>query len=220
MKSFFITATDTDAGKTMIATALVSALSKKHKVCVFKPVSAGCTDIDGTLVNDDAAQLLAKSNGGQTIDQVNPIAFLPPIAPHIAAQQTNSTISISQIDDIFADIEKLKADYCIVEGAGGWRLPLGNGGYLSEFPRQRNMPVILVVGMKLGCLNHAVLSFESIVNDGLNVVGWIANAPEPMDYLDENIEYLRKNLDTCFLGVVGNVSSAEQAAIALNIDSL
>lgn len=197
MLKIFITATDTDAGKTYVAQALVQALlsaskvnNTNNKVAVYKPISAGCDLVNNILVNEDAKLLLAQSNCGQTIQQVNPIAFQKPIAPHIAAAQENTEITLNEIENGYKKIIELNADVLICEGAGGWRLPLGNGKFLSEFVQATKQQVILVVNMKLGCLNHAVLTYESIIADGLQCIGWVANNQENMPYLAENLTEL------------------------------
>jgi len=191
MLKIFITATDTDAGKTYAAQALVHAfVSQNKKVAVYKPISAGCERIKNVLVNEDALLLLKQSNCQQTISQVNPIAFEPPIAPHIAAAQLQQVISLTDIQQGYEEIAALATDVLVCEGAGGWRLPLGQGQFLSEFVQASKQDVVLVVNMKLGCLNHAVLTYQSIIADGLNCLGWIANCPENMPYLAENINEL------------------------------
>lgn len=196
MLKLFITATDTDAGKTYVAQALVQAFianniaNKNSKVAVYKPISAGCDLVNNVLINEDAKLLLAQSNCGQTIQQVNPIAFQPAIAPHIAAAQENTKITLAEIAQGYKKVTELNPDVLICEGAGGWRLPLGNGKFLSQFVQATKQKVILVVNMKLGCLNHAVLSYETIIADGLKCVGWIANNQENMPYLAENLAEL------------------------------
>jgi dethiobiotin synthetase len=191
MLKLFVTATDTDAGKTYVAQALVNALvANNKKVAVYKPISAGCERINHQLVNSDALLLLKQSNCQQIISQVNPIAFEQAIAPHIAAAQMQQAIRLIDIQRGYEQITALATDVVICEGAGGWRLPLGQGQYLSTFVQASCQDVVLVVNMKLGCLNHAVLTYQSIVADGLNCVGWIANCPESMPYLAENISEL------------------------------
>jgi dethiobiotin synthetase len=191
MLKLFITATDTDAGKTYVAQAIVKALVACHKkVAVYKPISAGCEWINGMLVNEDARLLLAQSNCQRLIEQVNPIAFKPAIAPHIAAANEQRTITISDVEQGYMAVSMLKPDIIVCEGAGGWRLPLGNGKFLSEFAQITKQQVILVVNMKLGCLNHAVLTYQAILSDGLNCVGWVANCQEDMPYLVENMAEL------------------------------
>jgi len=195
MIKLFITATDTDAGKTYVARLLTAALVKQNfNVAVFKPIAAGCdriSVIEGeNLINEDAKLLMQEANCGQCINEINPITFEPAIAPHIAAQLINVEIKLSDITTEYENIITRDSDVLITEGAGGWRLPLGNGKYLSEFAQQTEQQVILVVNMKLGCLNHAMLTYEAILADGLTCIGWIANCAESMNYLDENIAEL------------------------------
>jgi len=214
MKQFFITATDTDAGKTFVSCALIQALTKENKVAAFKPISAGCELIDGVLINEDAQLLSEFANCNQTITHINPIAFKEPIAPHIAAKKQNIQISLTQLTHHFDKVKSLNADITIVEGAGGWRLPLGQsspdslplGGkeklneknkkptyqFLSDFVKASKLQVILIVNMKLGCLNHALLTYETIKADGVDCIAWIANCAsgESMSNISENISEL------------------------------
>jgi dethiobiotin synthetase len=221
MSNYFITATDTDAGKTYVACALVRALVKNsHRVAVYKPISAGCEIEEGQLVNEDAKLLSLEANCGQSILNINPIAFKEPIAPHIAAYKTKKPITLQLISDGFNQVLSLNADINIVEGAGGWRLPLGRGCYLSEFVIQAKLEVILVVNMKLGCLNHAVLTYESIISDGLNCVGWVANCPTKMAYLTENINELKELLPIPQLGTLSYSNDLSKAASEFNLSLL
>lgn len=220
MKKLFITATDTDAGKTHIAQLLINALVKKNKtVAVFKPISAGCEWRENSLVNEDALCLQVQANSGQSLAQINPIAFEPAIAPHIAAAQLDQEIKISQLVDNFNQIDT-QVDYVITEGAGGWRLPLGRGVYLSQFAQVTQQQVILVVNMKLGCLNHAILTYEAIMNDEVECIGWIANSIEDMPYLEENITELKQLLPITCLGHVMNESDIDKAVAQLSIANL
>lgn len=221
MLKLFITATDTDAGKTYVARLLTYALVKQRKkVAVYKPISAGCTYIDNELINEDARLLLAQSNTQNDIKTVNPIAFEPAIAPHIAANIAGQPIDFSVIEQGFNQLIDSKADIVITEGAGGWRLPLGNGKYLSEFAQQTDQQVILVVNMKLGCLNHAVLTYQSILTDGLTCIGWIANCQEDMPYLSENIAELKKLLDAPMLASLTYETDINKAAHQLNLNKI
>jgi len=215
MKRIFITATDTDAGKTFIACALTQALiNAGKKVAVYKPIAAGCRLEGGLLINEDAQLLSQFANCKQKISDVNPIAFLEPIAPHIAAKKAGREISINDINQGYQHIKTINADIIITEGAGGWRLPLSistaqrnsksyseNNNinkpvFLSDFAKASQQKIILVVNMKLGCLNHALLTYEMIKADGLHCIGWIANSAsnEPMSNLDENITALEQLL--------------------------
>ncbi|MBU2870551.1 dethiobiotin synthase [Colwellia sp. E2M01] len=215
MKELFITATDTDAGKTFVSCAIIYALSKQQnlttkrsiKIAAFKPISAGCELINGQLINEDAKLLSDFANCGQSIQNINPIAFEEAIAPHIAAKKHNQKITISEIsqhyESVKTEAKKSNADFVLTEGAGGWRLPLGRVDseeskyqFLSDFAITENLQVILIVNMKLGCLNHALLTYETIKADGLTCIGWVANcaSEEPMSNLTENILELEQLL--------------------------
>ncbi len=221
MSKYFITATDTDAGKTFIASALVSALVDAGKqVNVFKPLSAGCDWRDNQWQNEDALLLQEASNHQQRLEQINPIAFEEPIAPHIAAKYHKQSISSEIIQNHYQNIIANGADAVITEGAGGWRLPLGNGEFLSEFVQATEQKVILVVLMKLGCLNHAILTYQSIIADGLDVAGWVANCPEEMPYLEDNISLLTQEIDAPLLGKVSKHTDYQGAKAELTIHTL
>ncbi len=205
MKNYFITATDTDAGKTFVASALICALVKENKrIAAYKPVAAGCQEQNGVLVNEDAALLAFFSNCSQDIPSVNPIALIEAIAPHIAAAHAEYEISLGEINKGFEEVLSLHADINVTEGAGGWRLPLSFNDatynnqptYLSDFAKASKQDVILIVNMKLGCLNHALLTYQAIIADGLNCIAWVANSAnvEPMSNLKENIASLEKLL--------------------------
>jgi dethiobiotin synthetase len=207
MKCLFITATDTDAGKTFVACALTQALINiGKKVAVYKPIAAGCYEVGEWLVNEDAQLLSQFGNCTQSINDVNPIALVEAIAPHIAASNENRKISLEEITKSFCKVTSLKADINITEGAGGWRLPIyinnamgkdeGKHIFLSDFAQDTEQEVILVVNMKLGCLNHALLTYQAIIADGLQCIGWIANSAndQPMACLKENIASLEQLL--------------------------
>jgi dethiobiotin synthetase len=222
MIKIFITATDTDAGKTYVAQLITAALvQKNYKVAVFKPISAGCELkhlADGiNLVNEDARLLQQQANCGQSINEINPIAFEPAIAPHIAANLVNVEIKLVDITEGFENVIARESDIVITEGAGGWRLPLGEGKFLSEFAQQTQQKVVLVVNMKLGCLNHALLTYETILADGLECIGWIANCAEPMNYLDENIAELRSLIHSPLIAQLGFEADIKKAVSALDL---
>jgi dethiobiotin synthetase len=231
MTKFFITATDTDAGKTYVACALVRALvhtketlgkikssNNKYKVAVYKPISAGCqVNKQGNLENEDALLLQAEANCQQKLLTINPITFAEPIAPHIAAMKTGQQISLAKIEQGLQDIEQFSPDFTIIEGAGGWRLPLGQGKFLSDFVKNTQLEVILVVNMKLGCLNQAVLTYEAIINDGLVCKAWVANSIESMPYLDENIAELTALLPVPLLARLGNNTDINLASTKFDL---
>ncbi|MFB0912085.1 MAG: dethiobiotin synthase [Glaciecola sp.] len=224
MKSVFITGTDTDAGKTYVSVLLLHAINGRGlKSIGFKPIAAGCEQTAQGLRNDDALHLQSAASHKVCYEKVNPIALFPPIAPHIAAAQAGVNIDMQCVADTLKKLHNEDADFLLVEGAGGWRLPtfiplLSNGigestsaevngtkkiAFLSDFVVQAKLPVILVIGMKLGCLNHAVLTFEQIKRDNCDIVGWFANQVDPsMRCYAENLASLHSLLDAPFLGEV------------------
>ncbi len=203
-KPFFITGTDTDVGKTVVAVGVLKKLSQMGKTtCALKPVAAGCEEQAGTFQNDDALQIQSAATTSLPYSQVNPIALERACAPHIAAQYENRRLQLSRIEGICRGVLMQKADVCIVEGAGGWRVPLNERESLSQLAVALKSPVILVVGMRLGCLNHALLTAEAIMRDGVPLAGWVANTlAEPMPYLEENIESLHQRLPAPCLGII------------------
>ena len=193
MRTYFITGTDTDVGKTVAGVLLLKELAKLNDQTLgIKPISAGCdTNVEG-LRNQDALDLQAASGIQANYDIINPIAYPEFIAPHIAAAKRGENISLSALQDCLEKARMLNPRWLLVEGAGGWRLPLNTkGSFYSDFALQNQMKVILVVGMKLGCLNHAVLSYQAIKADGLDCVGYIVNQVDPnMSHYQENVDDL------------------------------
>lgn len=189
-QGFFVTGTDTDVGKTYIATALVRHFAKQgYQTVGMKPVAAGCETVSGELRNSDVTALVAASNVKALIGDVNPYAFEPAIAPHIAAEQSGVVISMAKIKQAF-DALQAQADVVVVEGAGGFRVPLNREETMADLAIQLNLPVIMVVGIRLGCINHALMTAGSIRATGLNLVGWVANR------IDQNMPALEENIAT------------------------
>jgi len=225
---YFVTGTDTDSGKSLISAALLSqALGQK---CGFKPVASDCELTPDGLRNTDAKMLIEQSNMGLSYQAVNPICFQAAIAPHIAAKQLGTTLNAQLICDAVFNPAMIAADFALIEGAGGWRLPLGYGEYLSDtakllrdkLAQQHHhgdiapaLQVIIVVGMKLGCLNHALLTQEAVLADGFIIAGWVANQVDPnMAFMEENLLSLKHMMQSPFLGYVPflTLASAEHAA--------
>lgn len=219
---FFVTGTDTDVGKTRIATAMLDCAAQIGLSTLgYKPVSAGCELTPQGLRNADALALQQASSLSVSYEQVNPIAYADPVAPHLAAKRQGERISLAQISQGLDSLLAIKPDILLVEGAGGWRLPLGHGHFMSDFAAQRKMPVILVVGMKLGCLNHALLTVEAIKQDGLPIAGWIANQIVPqMDYYTDNLQALGELIDAPLLGSVPFLDENQSASPHLKLSSL
>ena len=200
MKRWFITGTDTEIGKTRVASALIRHLvAKGHRVAGMKPVASGCENTDAGLRNDDALSLIAASNVILPYETVNPFAYEPAIAPHIAAREAGQLIDISRISDLAKTIE---ADYLIIEGVGGWCVPLGENSMLAELAKATADEVIIVVGMRLGCINHGLLTAAQVERDGLRLKGWIANHVDPdMHVQSENTATLQALMPCPLLGV-------------------
>lgn len=219
---YFVTGTDTDAGKTFVCQALLLAAREKGlNTVAYKPVSAGCDVTDEGLRNEDALLLQRRCTVDLSYDQVNPIAFVDPVAPHLAAQRVKQLIVLEDLHAGLSVLHNKSADLLLVEGAGGWRLPLSNQQFLSDFAVQAKLPVILVVGLKLGCINHALLTAQAIKADGLNLSGWVANQIDPnMRYLEENIASLKELIDAPLLGCIPTLNSPEEALSYLQTDSL
>jgi dethiobiotin synthetase len=217
-KGFFITGTDTDAGKTWISLGIVEALKQQgKKVGVMKPVSAGCEKTDQGLRNQDALLLQQHSNVELDYDSINPYAFEPAIAPHLAAASQGIRIDIETLYQQLQTIEQ-QSDCIVVEGAGGWLVPLNDFQTMADLAKRLQLPVILVVGMRLGCLNHALLSVAAIRATGLPLVGWIANqVSAEMDCLNENIATLQQMIDAPMLGQIPHLETLNAETIAARI---
>lgn len=195
MSALFVTGTDTGVGKTYCACALLRGLVAHGRRAVgMKPVASGATAVDGELRNDDALALMAAGNVPAPYASVNPYVFAPAIAPHIAAARVGCDIALPRLQAAYRDLAA-RADVVVVEGAGGWLTPLSDTKSLADFARMLNAPVILIVGLRLGCLNHALLSAEAVARRGLRLAGWIANDVTP-DFAeaDPNIAYLAAQL--------------------------
>lgn len=229
MKRFFVTGTDTDVGKTLVSVALLRGL--KHKglsTAALKPVAAGCEysiDESGNniLLNEDALALQKAMTANLPYTSVNPLALAPAIAPHIAAAQIKKTITVEGLVKECKQALNSDCDALLIEGAGGWRVPLNESETLADFAQILGAPVILVVGVRLGCISHAILTAEAIIRDGLNVVAWVANQVDAdMPVAKENIATLKERFDFPFLGHIPFLSnpSAIDTSKFLDIDKI
>ena len=200
-RDFFITGTDTGAGKTRVAAALCRAFALTGaQVAAMKPVASGCSATPEGLRNADALALLAAMTVPAPYAEVNPYAFEPAIAPHIAAREAGVTVDFAVLTRAFQGLQA-RSDLTIVEGAGGWLAPLGEHCSFADLAVLWRLDVILVVGLRLGCLNHAFLSAESIERRGLHLAGWVGNAIDPdFERLQENLAALNAGLAAPCLG--------------------
>ena len=190
-KALFVTGTDTGVGKTVISAALTQALvARGLRVAVMKPVASGSDPTPAGLRNSDAVTLMAAANVPAPYEVVNPYCFLPPVSPHIAAREAGVTIDLTLLRSRFDSLASV-SDYVVVEGAGGWLAPISDAATMADLAAALSLPVLLVVGMRLGCLNHALLTFESLTTRGVRFAGWIANAIDPhFDRPAENLATL------------------------------
>jgi dethiobiotin synthetase len=214
--SYFVTGTDTGVGKTLISCTLLHGFAAQgRRVVGMKPVAAGC-DAEGH--NEDVLQLRAAGNVAADYGQINPYCFVPAIAPHIAAQRAGVIVHFSRIVQSYSELAE-KAEVVIVEGAGGLLVPLNDEQDSADLVKELALPVILVVGMRLGCLNHALLTVEAIAARGLVLAGWVANVVDAdMASIEENIAELRQRISAPLLGVVPFMTQPDAGAAAGHLD--
>lgn len=214
-KGFFIAGTDTEVGKTFSACALLhAARDQGFSALAMKPVAAG-VEADGE--NEDVRRLMAAASVAAPRDLINPFLYAPPVAPHIAAAEAGRPIKAAAIRHAFQALKPL-AEVVLVEGVGGWRVPLGDDFDAADLAVDLGLPVILVVGMRLGCISHARLSAESIAATGLPLAGWIANRIDPaMGRFDENLKYLQTCLPAPLLGIIAHGATVEAAGKSLTL---
>ncbi len=199
----FVTGTDTEVGKTYVSCLMVQALQRQGiRVVGLKPIASGCKDTAQGLRNSDALALQRVNQADYAYDKINPIAFKPAIAPHIAAEHVGERLSVTRLQsEISRDFAE---ELVIIEGAGGWLLPLNERETMADFVVAERLPVILVVAMRLGCLNHALLTVEAIRSCGVSLLGWVANTltPEPMTCFAENLACLHAKIKAPCLAVL------------------
>ncbi|AHG39156.1 dithiobiotin synthetase [Pseudomonas syringae CC1557] len=218
--AYFITGTDTDAGKTTVAAGLLHAARLAGlSTAAGKPVASGCVMTAQGLRNADALALQAECSVELDYDEVNPLALEPAIAPHLAAREAGVALTVESLLHPMRHILDKQADFTLIEGAGGWRVPLAGQGNLSDLAIALKLPVILVVGVRLGCINHAVLTAEAIARDGLHLAGWVANVIDgETSRLEENLATLVERLPAPCLGQVPRLSNASAENVAQYLD--
>ncbi|MAX31973.1 dethiobiotin synthetase [Onishia taeanensis] len=228
MATYFITGTDTDAGKTLVTAGLL-ALARRQGLTTLglKPVASGCDLHAEGLRNEDALALQARSYPDVDYATINPFAYAPAIAPHLAARQAGDRLHLATLTDAMGGALALKRDLTLIEGAGGWRVPLNDNEDLSDLAGALQVPVILVVGLRLGCINHARLTAEAISAQGLRLAGWVANGiTTDFDEADDNLASLAHHLPAPCLGRIPyltggpNGTLPEQAASRLKLPNL
>ncbi len=220
MRGVFVTGTDTGVGKTLAACALVHALRARGlRVAPMKPVAAGAVSRDGAWANEDTLALArAAGPGAPPLEAITPVLLREPMAPHIAAAREGRTIALAPLVQACRRLAA-QSDFTVVEGVGGFLVPLGPGQDARDLAEALELPVVLVVGLRLGCLNHALLTAESIGRSGLAFAGWVANAIDPaMAGIDENVAALAERLGAPLLGRLPFSPNAEASALAGFLD--
>ena len=215
---WFVTGTDTGVGKTVVSCALLHALRARGMRAVgMKPVASGCVQRAQGLLNEDVEALLQAGDPTATRDEISLYRFEPAIAPHIAAARAGVEIDLAAIAARHRELAR-RYDAVVVEGAGGWLVPLGRSTSFADLAQALGLPVVLIVGMRLGCINHALLSAESIARCGLRLEGWVANRIDPdMACFEENLESLRERMDARLMGVVAHRFPPDPARIGRDL---
>lgn len=223
--TYFVTGTDTAVGKTFVASAiLIRAAQCDLYTLAIKPVSAGCEDHGDGLVNDDALRLQELATVALDYDDVNPVALEPAIAPHLAAAEAGIALSAAALVAHCNHFRNREADLLLIEGAGGWLVPLNERETMADVCTALDVATVLVVSMKLGCLNHALLTADAMRSRGVRMAGWVANCVESgMARFEENVDTLRNRLPAPCLGVIpflGTTCTPADAVTFLDIDPL
>jgi len=223
LHGLFVTGTDTSVGKTLVTCALLHACSARGlRVVGMKPVSCGAQPGTAGLRSDDAERILEAGNVAAPRELVNPYCFMPSIAPHIAARVTGAEIDLRHLERAYAALGEM-ADLVIVEGVGGFCVPLNARENTADFAQRLRLPVLLVVGMRLGCLNHALLTVQAIHARGLTLAGWVANHVDPrMAYAADNVDALAERIAAPLIARIAFSGAPDscQTAAGLNIDRL
>lgn len=219
-KRYFVTGTDTEVGKTLVSSAILTVAGDRGlRTLAMKPIAAGAEQIDGQWRNDDALELQAAMNSELPYAQLNPVCLPQPIAPHIAARDNGQRLSADRVVGFCRGVMMQPTDLLIIEGAGGWRVPLNERETFADVPKALGLDVILVVGLRLGCLNHALLTAEAIERDGLRLAGWVGSCIDPdMDSQTDNIDDLKMRLRAPCLGIIPHLSEPDAASAGKFID--
>lgn len=219
MTGWFVTGTDTEIGKTCVSAGLAHALSQRGwRVAALKPLAAGqAQDADGRWFNDDVRHLHGAQSAGLSEDEIGPFQWRTPCAPHIAARIDGMPI---EREAVLARVRAsaARADITVVEGVGGFRVPLATGWDSADLAHDLGLPVVLVVGLRLGCINHASLTAEAVRARGLSLAGWVANTlADPLPHLDDNLSALQSVLGAPCWGHVPRLPDPSPAAVAAHL---
>ena len=217
-KGVYVTGTDTGAGKTVASTALLHALRARGlRASGMKPVASGCARTPDGLRNEDALALLAASDPAPAYEDLNPFALPEPLAPELAARDAGIAVTLPPLLAAHARLAA-RADAVVVEGVGGWMAPLAPDLMQADLVRALDLPVVLVVGLRLGCLNHAYATARAIAADGARLAGWIASEVDPgMERIDDNVALLGARLPASCWGRLPHVPDADPAAMARHL---
>ena len=212
---FFITGTDTGVGKTTFSCLLLHRLKKiNYSTAALKPIASGATKTNKGLRSQDALDLQEAITTCWDYEDINPFIFEDPVSPHIASVKSNVDLTVQEVVLACQPVLSSDADIILIEGAGGWFAPINQQETMADLAKEFNFPVILTVGLKLGCINHSLLTYQAILDSGLNLAGWVANCLDPsMLCIDENISYLKDKMNVPLLGVIPvfeNIANAIQ----------
>lgn len=217
-RGIFVTGTDTGVGKTWVSAGLMAALQRQGlRVLGMKPVAAGCAPTADGLRNEDA--LLLQRQGSHPVDYavINPYAFAPPVAPHIAAEMAGTRIELAVIERHYHALAA-QADAVVVEGVGGWLVPLNKRETMADLAARLELEVVLVVGLRLGCINHALLTAEAIRRRGCRLTGWVANTLDlHMSKLPQNVLTIQQRIDAPLLGLIPYMNTLSVDAVTAQL---
>lgn len=220
-RTYFVTGTDTEVGKSVVSAAILRKAADLHlRTVAMKPVASGCEQTPDGLKNEDALLLMEHMTEALPYEQVNPIALEPAIAPHVAAAQAGRKLAAQRLVGLARGLMMKPADLMLIEGAGGWRVPLNERETYARVPGELGLGVIIVVPLRLGCINHALLTAEAIRHDGLTVAGWVANRPDEavMSCEEETLDFLKGHMGAPCLGVLPWLANLDIKALASQLD--
>ncbi len=213
-RAYFVTGTDTEVGKTLVSCLLLhAAAARGMETLALKPLAAGAEETPEGLRNEDALRLIDASTRKLPYAQVNPICLPDPLSPHLAALRAGRRVSGERLVGLCRGALLQRVGFTLIEGVGGWRVPINDREFMSDVAKALQLPVLMVVGLRLGCLNHALLTAEGIHRDGLTFAGWIANTCDPdMAELDANVDTLTQALGVPPLGVIPRLTDISNLA--------